>query len=74
MPLFAPRVGVMAMNGREIFRAAVREDRRRRKRAVAAASLTTDDVDVFVPHQTNHLIVQALADCASAWPATRWST
>jgi 3-oxoacyl-[acyl-carrier-protein] synthase-3 len=51
--------GYLYMDGREIFRKAVRVVVDSCERAVADAGLTMDDVDLFVPHQANLRIIQA---------------
>ncbi len=49
------------MNGREIFRHAVRGMAESSERAVADAGLTLDDVALVVPHQANVRIIEAVA-------------
>jgi 3-oxoacyl-[acyl-carrier-protein] synthase-3 len=51
--------GYLYMNGREIFRHAVRAVVDSSSAALARAGLTTDDVDLFVPHQANARIISA---------------
>ncbi len=49
------------MNGREIFRHAVREMSESAMQAVEAAGLTIDDIRLVVPHQANVRIIEAVA-------------
>ncbi|GAB4435187.1 MAG: beta-ketoacyl-ACP synthase III [Chloroflexi bacterium OHK40] len=49
------------MNGREIFKHAVRGMCESSERAVADAGLTMDDVALVVPHQANVRIIEAVA-------------
>ncbi len=49
------------MNGREIFRHAVREMSESATQAVEAAGLTIDDIALVVPHQANVRIIEAVA-------------
>lgn len=51
----------LRMHGREVFRWAVDEVHRVAAAACAKAGLTPSDVDVFVPHQANVRIVDAMA-------------
>ncbi|NJK78607.1 MAG: ketoacyl-ACP synthase III [Chloroflexaceae bacterium] len=50
-----------SMNGREVFRHAIREMGTSALEAVAAAGLTTAAIDLVVPHQANTRIIEALA-------------
>ncbi|HUO48507.1 MAG TPA: 3-oxoacyl-[acyl-carrier-protein] synthase III C-terminal domain-containing protein, partial [Acidimicrobiales bacterium] len=50
------------MNGKEIFRHAVRAVVESSLAALERAGLTPADVDVFVPHQANARIITAAAD------------
>ena len=52
----------MAMNGREIFKVAVRTLTGFAQKALAAQGLSVDDVDWFVPHQANKRILEAVAN------------
>ncbi len=47
------------MNGREVFKFAVRIMGEASTNAVAKANLTPDDVDMFVPHQANIRIMES---------------
>ncbi len=51
--------GYIFMDGKEVFRKAVRVVVESAERALTDAGLTTDDVDLFVPHQANLRIIQA---------------
>ncbi len=51
--------GFLAMDGKEIFRKAVRVVVESAARALADAGLTPADVDLLVPHQANLRIIQA---------------
>ncbi len=51
--------GYISMDGKEIFRRAVRVVVDSAERALADAGLTADDVDLIVPHQANLRIIQA---------------
>ena len=61
--LEVPRdTGFMRMDGREVFRRAVRVVVDSAGAALAKAGLTAADVDLFVPHQANARIISAAAD------------
>jgi len=49
------------MDGREVFRFAVRVVDKATREVVEQAGLTLDDIDLFVPHQANVRIIQAAA-------------
>jgi 3-oxoacyl-[acyl-carrier-protein] synthase-3 len=51
----------IAMDGREVFKHAVREMVDSCEKALQQAGLTVDDIDVIVPHQANIRIIDALA-------------
>ncbi len=51
--------GYIFMDGKEVFRKAVRVVVESAERALADAGLTAADVDLFVPHQANLRIIQA---------------
>ncbi|HUZ09179.1 MAG TPA: beta-ketoacyl-ACP synthase III [Acidimicrobiales bacterium] len=51
--------GYLRMDGREIFRKAVRVVVESAERALADAGMTAADVDLLVPHQANLRIIQA---------------
>lgn len=50
------------MNGPETFRYAIRYMTEATEEALAQAGLTVQDVDVFIPHQANVRIIQAVAE------------
>jgi 3-oxoacyl-[acyl-carrier-protein] synthase-3 len=54
-------VAYMIMDGPQVFRWASFEMAKVAKRAVAAAGLDLDDLDVFIPHQANMRITDAMA-------------
>ena len=51
----------LQMNGREVFKFAVRVMGDAAAEAVERAGLTLDDVDMFIPHQANSRIIDAAA-------------
>jgi 3-oxoacyl-[acyl-carrier-protein] synthase-3 len=51
--------GYLYMNGKEIFRKAVRVVVESAERAISEAGLTVDDIDLMVPHQANLRIITA---------------
>jgi 3-oxoacyl-[acyl-carrier-protein] synthase-3 len=51
--------GYLYMNGKEIFRKAVRVVVESAERAISEAGLTIDDIDLMVPHQANLRIITA---------------
>ncbi len=53
------------MNGREVFRHAVRSMSEAAARALDAAKLTGTDIDLMIPHQANIRIIEATAKHAS---------
>ena len=57
--LYAERGSHLVMNGREVFRRAVLVMESSARRALANAGLTTDDVDIVLPHQANIRIIDA---------------
>ena len=57
----AERKHYVKMQGREVFRFATRVMPDSVLQALEAASLTTDDVDLFIPHQANVRIIDAAA-------------
>ena len=59
--LHCPHGGYMSMNGKEIFRHAVRAVIDSSLVALQHAGLGPDDVDLFVPHQANARIITAAA-------------
>jgi 3-oxoacyl-[acyl-carrier-protein] synthase-3 len=55
---------LMRMEGREIFKSAVRSMAEGCDLALQHAGLTAEDVDILVPHQANIRIIQATAKYA----------
>ncbi|MBX5464278.1 MAG: ketoacyl-ACP synthase III [Clostridia bacterium] len=53
---------VIRMNGREVFRLAVPAMARASERVLAQAGLGLEDVDLFVPHQANARIIDAVGE------------
>jgi 3-oxoacyl-[acyl-carrier-protein] synthase-3 len=58
----AARDHYIKMNGREVYKFAVRAIPRAIEQVVAAAGLRIDEVDCFIPHQANIRIIQAAAE------------
>jgi 3-oxoacyl-[acyl-carrier-protein] synthase-3 len=52
----------LKMNGREVFKFAVRAIPRAIEQVVATAGLSIGDIDCFIPHQANVRIIQAAAE------------
>jgi 3-oxoacyl-[acyl-carrier-protein] synthase-3 len=59
--LYAEIGSTMQMTGRDVFKRAVRASVGSARRSLAAARLTIDDIDLFVPHQANLRIMEAVA-------------
>jgi 3-oxoacyl-[acyl-carrier-protein] synthase-3 len=59
------RTHLVKMAGREVFRHAVQEMSEAVDEALAIAGLTSDDIDLLVPHQANIRIIEATAKHAS---------
>jgi 3-oxoacyl-[acyl-carrier-protein] synthase-3 len=59
--LTCPHGGYMAMEGKEVFRRAVRVTVESAVNALERAKLTPDDMALFVPHQANLRIIEAAA-------------
>lgn len=55
------RLHFVQMRGREVFRFASRIMSKAAREAIRAAKLTTDDIDLFVPHQANLRIILSSA-------------
>lgn len=51
--------GKLVMNGREVFKFAVRIMGEASKRVVEKAGLKSEDIDMFVPHQANIRIMES---------------
>jgi len=60
--LFAEVGGFIQMEGKEVFRQAVRLMVDSAKKSLAHAGLTIDDISLVVPHQANIRIIQAACD------------
>lgn len=60
--LFAELGGNIQMDGKEVFRRAVRIMVDSAQKSMAHAGLTADDIDVIVPHQANIRIISAACD------------
>lgn len=57
--LYQNEAGFLEMNGREVYRFAVRQMPESSLSVIEKAGLTTEDVDVLVPHQANIRIMEA---------------
>ncbi|HYD08515.1 MAG TPA: beta-ketoacyl-ACP synthase III [Acidimicrobiales bacterium] len=57
--LYADIGGYLQMNGKEVFRQAIKVMAESSKAALERAGLTPDDVDVVIPHQANTRIIEA---------------
>ncbi len=57
---FAERRHYLIMDGREVFKHAVREMADSCQRALSKAGLTVHDIDMVIPHQANIRIIDAL--------------
>ena len=55
------RENYIRMDGRAVFRFAARTLGRSLRRVLADANLSPNDIDLFIPHQANHRIVEAAA-------------
>jgi 3-oxoacyl-[acyl-carrier-protein] synthase-3 len=51
----------LRMDGKQVFRFATRILGRALKQAIQQAGLTTDDIDLFIPHQANRRIIESAA-------------
>jgi 3-oxoacyl-[acyl-carrier-protein] synthase-3 len=60
--LYTEHGGYLQMEGREVFRRAVRATVESVERCLAAAGVGPADVDLFVPHQANVRIMDALSE------------
>ncbi len=59
---FTDHNGKIKMDGKEVFRTAVRAVTQSAKNAMANAGVTADEIDWFVPHQANVRIIEAIAN------------
>ena len=60
--LYTEHGGYLQMEGREVFRRAVRSTLESIDRCLERAGLTMADVDLFVPHQANVRIMEAMVE------------
>jgi len=60
--LYAELGGFIQMDGKDVFRKAVRIMVDSATKSLTAAGLTADDVDVVIPHQANIRIIQAACE------------
>ena len=58
---FTDHDGKITMDGKEVFRTAVRAVTKSAQNAISSAGLTIDDIDWFLPHQANVRIIEAIA-------------
>jgi 3-oxoacyl-[acyl-carrier-protein] synthase-3 len=63
--VLAERSQFIQMNGREVFKNAVRSMSEAATRALDAAKLTAADIDLMIPHQANIRIIEATAKHAN---------
>jgi len=63
--VLAERSQFIRMNGREVFKNAVRSMSEAATRALDAAKLTAADIDLMIPHQANVRIIEATAKHAN---------
>ena len=63
--VLAERSQYIKMNGREVFKNAVRSMSEAATRALDAAKLTAADIDLMIPHQANIRIIEATAKHAN---------
>jgi len=63
--VLADRSQFIRMNGREVFKNAVRSMSEAAARALDAAKLTAADIDLMIPHQANIRIIEATAKHAN---------
>jgi 3-oxoacyl-[acyl-carrier-protein] synthase-3 len=55
------RMHYIKMNGNSVFKSAVRSMSEAVEQGIADAGLTSDDIDLFIPHQANLRIIEAIA-------------
>jgi len=60
--LYAERCGYISMKGRELFKLAVRSMEEVCLEVLQKAGLSVEQIDLFVPHQANIRIMEALAE------------
>ncbi len=56
------KLATLAMQGREVFKHAVNAMRRAAEVSIEKAGLTTDDINLVIPHQANLRIIDAIAE------------
>jgi 3-oxoacyl-[acyl-carrier-protein] synthase-3 len=61
------------MKGNEVFKIAVRSMSDISKQVLCESGLTTEDVDLFIPHQANQRITEAVANMLKVDPALVYS-
>lgn len=71
--LYTPHDGWTTMDGREVFRRAVRAMVDSAHLSLQRAKLTMDDIDWVIPHQANRRIIDAAVQRLN-WPIERTST
>ncbi len=67
--LYCDRGGYIVMQGREVFRKAVRATVESAERVMKQADVTAEDVALFVPHQANIRIIEAMGQRLGIDPA-----
>ena len=67
--LYCDRGGHIMMEGREVFRRAVRATVESAERVLKQADVTVDDIALFVPHQANLRIIDAVGQRLAIDPA-----
>lgn len=67
--LYCDRGGFIVMEGREIFRRAVRATVESAERVLKQADITSQDIAMFVPHQANLRIIDAVGQRLGIDPA-----
>ncbi|MFN3976261.1 MAG: beta-ketoacyl-ACP synthase III [Aquificaceae bacterium] len=60
--LYGERCGYLRMKGKELFKLAVRSMAEVCEEVIRRAGVSTEDIDLVVPHQANIRIMQALAE------------
>ncbi len=66
--LYADHGGKLTMDGREVFRRAVRAMVGSSEKAMARAGVTIDDIDWILPHQANIRIIESATEKLGAKP------
>jgi 3-oxoacyl-[acyl-carrier-protein] synthase-3 len=67
--LYCDRGGYIVMQGREVFRKAVRATVESAERVMKQADVTAEDIALFVPHQANIRIIEAMGQRLGIDPA-----